>query len=86
MRRYAVIIEKAHGNFSAHVPDLPGCIATGETADEVLSNVREAMALHPETMAELGIPIPERSTHPDVISDESHSFMIEVSDRRSLGE
>ncbi|MEY4297723.1 MAG: hypothetical protein RLZZ423_902, partial [Cyanobacteriota bacterium] len=45
---YAVVIEQAEGNFSAHVPDLPGCVATGETRDEVLKEIREAIAFHLE--------------------------------------
>ena len=42
---YAVVIEEAEGNFCAHVPDLPGCVATGDTRDEVLVQIREMMAI-----------------------------------------
>ena len=56
--RYAVVIEKAQGNFSAYVPDLPGCVATGATISEVKSQVREAIEFHLDGMREDGIPIP----------------------------
>ena len=56
--RYAVVIEKAQGNFSAYVPDLPGCVATGATISEVESQVREAIVFHLDGMREDGIPIP----------------------------
>lgn len=56
--RYAVVIEKAEGNYSAYVPDLPGCIATGATVSEVESEIREAIAFHIEGMREDGIAIP----------------------------
>jgi predicted RNase H-like HicB family nuclease len=56
--RYAVVIEKAEGNFSAYVPDLPGCVATGATIEEVEGEIREAIAFHLEGMREDGLPIP----------------------------
>ena len=56
--RYAVVIEKAQGNFSAYVPDLPGCVATGATISEVESQVREAIEFQLDGMREDGIPIP----------------------------
>ena len=56
--RYAVVIEKAQGNFSAYVPDLPGCVATGATISEVESQVRGAIEFHLDGMREDGIPIP----------------------------
>ena len=56
--RYAVVIEKADGNYSAYVPDLPGCIATGATVSEVESEIREAIAFHIEGMREDGVAIP----------------------------
>ena len=56
--RYAIVIEKAEGNFSAYVPDLPGCIATGVTIGEVESQIREAIEFHLEGMREEGTPIP----------------------------
>ena len=62
MRRYAVIIEKAAANWAAYVPDLPGCITTGATRDEVSENIREAIELHIEAMREVGEPVPEPSS------------------------
>jgi predicted RNase H-like HicB family nuclease len=59
--RYAVVIEKAAGNFSAYVPDLPGCVATGATAKEAEQEIREAIRFHIEGMREDGLPIPAPS-------------------------
>ncbi len=57
--RYAIVIEKAEGNYSAYVPDLPGCIATGATLEEVEREIREAVAFHIEGMQEDGLAVPE---------------------------
>ena len=59
--QYAMIIEKGDRNYSAYFPDLPGCIATGETLDEVKQLMREALELHLRGMREDGLPIPEPS-------------------------
>lgn len=56
--KYAVVIEKAEGNYSAYVPDLPGCVATGATISETESEIREAIAFHIEGMREDGISVP----------------------------
>ena len=64
---YTVIIENAGGNYSAYVPDLPGCIATGATREEAMCNMREAVEFHLEGMREDGDPIPEPSTTAAVI-------------------
>ena len=56
--RYAIVIEKAEGNYSAYVPDLPGCITTGDTVAEVEASMREAIAFHLSGMREDGLPIP----------------------------
>ena len=58
-RRYAVVIEKAPGNYSAYVPDLPGCVATGNTIEEVEREIREAIDFHLEGLRDAGQPIPE---------------------------
>jgi predicted RNase H-like HicB family nuclease len=65
--RYAIVIEKAEGNFSAYVPDLPGCIATGNTVSEVEAEIREAISFHLEGMREDGIAIPEPSSQVEYI-------------------
>jgi predicted RNase H-like HicB family nuclease len=59
----AAIIERTDRNYSAFVPDLPGCVATGATLEEVKSNLRQAIAWHIEAMREDNVPIPTpRST------------------------
>ena len=60
--KYVVIIEKGDENLSAYVPDLPGCVSTGRTLDEVLKNIREAVEGHLEVMREYGDPIPAALT------------------------
>ena len=57
--RYAIVIEKAEGNYSAYVPDLPGCVATGATVAETEAEIREAIAFHLEGMREDGLSAPE---------------------------
>lgn len=57
--RYAMIIEKGERNYSAYLPDLPGCIATGKTVEEVKRRMREAVELHLRGMREDGLTIPE---------------------------
>ncbi len=62
MKKYAIVIERGRDNLSAYVPDLPGCVTTGKTVEEVERNIREAIELHLEGMLEDGEPIPEPST------------------------
>ena len=60
---YIVVIERAPQNCAAWVPDLPGCVATGSTREELLEEVRDAIGLHVESLRENGKPVPEpRST------------------------
>jgi predicted RNase H-like HicB family nuclease len=61
--RYAVVVEKAANNYSAYVPDLPGCVAAAETEGEVLELIREAVDLHLEALREDGEPVPEPTSH-----------------------
>jgi predicted RNase H-like HicB family nuclease len=56
--RYAVVIEKADGNYSAYVPDLPGCVATANTVEDVEQEIRAAIRFHIEGLREDGLPIP----------------------------
>ncbi len=56
--RYAIVIENAGTNYSAYVPDLPGCIATGATVAETEAQIREAIEFHLEGMKKDGSPIP----------------------------
>ena len=61
--QYAVVIEHAPGsNYSAYVPDLPGCVSTGDTVEEVSRNIQEAVKFHLEGMRSDGDPIPEPTT------------------------
>lgn len=61
--KYAVIIEKAEGNYSAYVPDLPGCVSTGRSIEETEKNIGEAIAFHLQGLREDGIPLPKPTTH-----------------------
>lgn len=65
--KYAVVIEKAQGNFSAYVPDLPGCVATGASAAEVEQEIREAIAFHIEGLREDGLPVPAATSQVEYI-------------------
>ena len=65
--RYAVVIEKAEGNYSAYVPDLPGCVATGATVAEVGAKIREAIVFHVEGLREDGMPIPDGASQVEYI-------------------
>jgi predicted RNase H-like HicB family nuclease len=65
--RYAVVTEKAGGNYSAYVPDLPGCIATGRTLEEVETGIREAIRFHIDGLKEDRQPIPQPSARADYI-------------------
>ena len=57
--RYAIVIEQAEGNYSAYVPDLPGCIATGTTIQEIEQQIREAIEFHLDGLREDGLDIPK---------------------------
>jgi predicted RNase H-like HicB family nuclease len=57
--RYAVVIEKANGNYSAYVPDLPGCVASGDTVAAVENEIREAIRFHIDGLRADGIVVPQ---------------------------
>lgn len=65
--KYAIVIEKAEGNYSAYVPDLPGCVATGKTVEELEQQIREAIEFHLDGMREDGDPIPPPSSHVEYV-------------------
>jgi predicted RNase H-like HicB family nuclease len=65
--RYAIVIEKAANNYSAYVPDLPGCVTTGASVEEVESQIREAIEFHLEGMREDGVPIPTPQSRVDYV-------------------
>jgi predicted RNase H-like HicB family nuclease len=62
MKRYLIVVERTPTGFSAYSPDLPGCISTGRTRDEVEANMREAIEFHVEGLRLEGLPVPEPST------------------------
>ena len=65
--QYAVVIESGPNNYSAYVPDLPGCVSVGDTLDEVKEMIQEAIALHIEGMREDGLEIPTPTTSVAVV-------------------
>ena len=65
--RYAIVIEKAENNYSAYVPDLPGCVATGATVEEVEGQIREAIEFHLEGLREDGVVIPQPASRVEYI-------------------
>jgi predicted RNase H-like HicB family nuclease len=68
MYRFLVVIEKANGNYSAYSPDLPGCIATGATREEVERNIHEAIKLHVQGLLEDNLPIPESNSFAEYVA------------------
>lgn len=62
MSTYAVVIEGAEGSYSAYVPDLPGCVAAGESIEEVTALIRESVTLHIESLRANGEPVPAPTT------------------------
>ncbi|MDA1117126.1 MAG: type II toxin-antitoxin system HicB family antitoxin [Proteobacteria bacterium] len=60
--RYAIVIERAEGNYGTYVPDLPGCVTVGDTLEEVRTLIREAIEFHLDGMREDGTPIPSPSS------------------------
>ncbi|MDE0034529.1 MAG: type II toxin-antitoxin system HicB family antitoxin [Deltaproteobacteria bacterium] len=57
--QYTIVIEKSPRNYAVYVPDLPGCVATGATREEAVSEIREAIRFHIESLLEHGEPVPE---------------------------
>ena len=66
--QYLVIIEKANGNFSAYLPDVPGCVATGKTPEEAMKAITEALAMHLDGLAQDGIPLPQPAARADYVA------------------
>jgi predicted RNase H-like HicB family nuclease len=65
--RYAVVIEKGGQNYSAYVPDLPGCVSVGDTLEEATAEIREAIEFHLEGLREDGLPIPQPSSRAEYV-------------------
>ena len=67
---YTVLIEKGETSLGAYVPDLPGCVAVGETLEEVQALIQEAIEFHLEGLTQEGLPIPEPKTSADYVEVE----------------
>jgi predicted RNase H-like HicB family nuclease len=67
MMRYAVIVEKANGNYSAYVPDLPGCVAAGTTVAAVGEEIRAAIRFHIEGLKADGLEVPAATSIADYV-------------------
>lgn len=67
-RQYAVVIELAGANYSAYVPDLPGCVATGASISDVTENIRAAIELHLDGLRDDGVPIPDPVTRTALVT------------------
>lgn len=67
MKKYLVIFEKAANNYSAYSPDIPGCVATGNTRLSVEKNIKKAISFHLEGLKEDGLPLPEPSSFTEYI-------------------
>jgi predicted RNase H-like HicB family nuclease len=67
MKKYAIVVERAERNYAAYVPDLPGCVATGATVEEVEQRLREAIAVHIAGLREDGLPVPAPSSVVDYL-------------------
>jgi len=65
--RYAVVIEKANRNYSAYVPDLPGCVAMGETVEAVEREIRDAIRFHIEGLKAEGLEVPDATSIADYV-------------------
>lgn len=65
--RYAIVIEKAEGNYSAYVPDLPGCVATGPTVKAAEQEIREAIRFHIDGLKADGLPVPQPTSIADYV-------------------
>lgn len=65
--RYTVILERGGTSWGAHVPDLPGCIAVGDTREEALGLIREAIELHIEALRQDGLPVPQPCSEGEVV-------------------
>lgn len=65
--RYAIVTERAENNYSAYVPDLPGCLAIGATVEETEQMIRKAIAVHVTGLRENGLPIPEPSSQVECV-------------------
>jgi len=68
MYRFLVVVEKADGNFSAYSPNLPGCVATGKTRDQITRNMYEAIEMHVQGLMEDKLPIPKSCSYAEYVA------------------
>lgn len=68
MIKYLVIYERTDTGYSAYIPDLPGCVGTGATREQVEENIYEAIKFHLEGLREEGIPFPEQHTESEMLA------------------
>ena len=64
---YLVVVEKSKSNYSAYVPDLPGCVATGKTRPAIRSAIRDAIVMHLDGLREDGLPVPEPQATVEIV-------------------
>jgi predicted RNase H-like HicB family nuclease len=69
--KYLVILEKGATSYGAHVPDLPGCVAVGDTKDEVMTLIREAIEIHLDALRQDGVSIPQPVSTSEVVEVEA---------------
>lgn len=69
--RYMVVVEHGESSWGAHVPDLPGCVAVGETRDEVIALIRGAIALHIDGLRSDGLPVPKPTSEGEFVDVEA---------------
>jgi predicted RNase H-like HicB family nuclease len=65
--RYAIVIEKAQGNYSAYVPDLPGCVAAAPTVEAIEEQIRDAIRFHIDGLEADGLPVPAPTSIADYV-------------------
>jgi len=68
MSEYLVVVEKAEHNYAAYSPEIPACLAKGDTKEETLKLMHEAIALHLKALQEEGLPIPQPSTSAEYLA------------------
>ena len=68
MYRFLIVVERANGNFSAYSPDLPGCVATGRTRDQVTSNMHAAIEMHVRGLLEDNLPVPKQHAFAEYVA------------------
>lgn len=82
--KFAVVYEKAETNYSVYVPDLPGCVSVGDTLEEAMRMIREAIEFHLEGMMRDGEPIPQPSTEVGYVEIDAHQVRANLTTDRKL--